>query len=120
MLGLISVDQRQRRAQGARTAVCKRMEHRFQRRTVLESHRGSDCGIGRDLSDGGGLRRVEKDFADPAISETSDRQGPFAPGVLEIDEFRSAAIGEVFALRHCFTHCFGLPLVFRADSRARR
>jgi hypothetical protein len=55
------------------------MAHRFQRGAVLESHRGSDCGIGRDLSDGGGLRRVEKDFADPAISETSDRQCPFAP-----------------------------------------
>ena len=92
MLGLIGVDQRQRRTQGARTAVCKRMAHRFQRRTVLESHRGSDCGIGRDLSDGGGLRRVEKDFSDPAISETSDRQCPAAPAVLEIDELGDAAI----------------------------
>ena len=100
MLGLIGVDQRQRRTQGARTAVCKRMAHRFQRGAVLESHRGSDCGIGRDLSDGGGLRRVEKDFADPAISETSDRQCPFAPAVLEIDELGDAAIREAFAISH--------------------
>jgi hypothetical protein len=76
------------------------MAHRFQRGTVLESHRGSDCGIGRDLSDGGGLRRVEKDFADPAISETSDRQCPAAPGVLEINEFGDAAIREANTLSH--------------------
>src|ERR1700723_2685893 len=91
---MLGVDQRQRRTQGARTAVCKRMAHRFERRTVLESHRGSD------LSDGGGLRRVEKDFADPAISETSDRQCPAAPAVLEIDELGDAAIREAFAIRH--------------------
>jgi hypothetical protein len=92
MLGLIGVDQRQRRTQGARTAVRKRMAHRFQQGAVLESHRGSDCGISRDLSDGGGLRRVEKDFADPAISEMSDRQCPATPAVLEIDELGDAAI----------------------------
>src|ERR1700722_5526861 len=77
------------------------MPQGFERTAALKREGGGKRNVLGQLGKGRFLWRVEKDFRDPAVGKAAECRRPFAPAVLEIDEFRSAAIGEAFALSHC-------------------
>src|SRR5580693_3039870 len=101
MLGLIGVDQRQRGPQRPCFTSTERMPQGFERTAALKREGGGKRTVLGQLDKGRFLWRVEKDFRDPAVGKAAECRRPFAPVVLEIDEFRAAAIGEAFALSHC-------------------
>src|SRR5580704_1750083 len=100
MLGLIGVDQRQRGPQRPCFTSTERMPQGFERTAALKREGGGKRAVLGQLDKGRFLWRVEKDFRDTAVGKAAECRRPFAPVVLEIDEFRAAAIGEAFAIRH--------------------